>query len=305
MTDVTQATKVLTRAGRATGRILAAIEGDKRLDPLAQSLTKTVQKLVPAGPVRDLLHGTPLGHPAHPFLVQIPLGTWTSAAVLDLLPFGWFPATALIGVGTAAAVPAALTGSVDWSVGHLEQQRVGIVHWAANATATVFYGASLAARLTGHKKAGKRLALAGLAAVSIGGYIGGHIAYRQASGANHTEQVPHLVKDGWHDLASVDELPQRTPERRMLGEVPVLLYRDGDRVHALADSCAHLSGPLHEGDVTVDRDFGACVTCPWHGSVFALEDGAVVHGPATSPQPKFDVRVTGGRVEVSLPGASG
>jgi nitrite reductase/ring-hydroxylating ferredoxin subunit/uncharacterized membrane protein len=305
MTDVTQMTKALTMAGRTTGRILAAIENDKRLDPLAQALTKVVQKLVPAGPVRDLLHGSPIGHPAHPFLVQIPLGSWTSAFVLDALPFGWFPATALIGVGTAAAVPAALTGSVDWSAGHPEQKRVGLVHWAVNAGAVVLYSASLAARLTGHKKVGKRLALAGFAAVSVGGYLGGHIAYRQASGANHTEQVPHLVAEGWHDLAAVAELPERMPTRRMLGVVPVMLYREGDRVRAIADACSHMSGPLHEGDIEVDSELGACVTCPWHGSVFALEDGAVVHGPATSPQPRFDTRVRDGRVEVSLPGASG
>ncbi|MFC4242994.1 Rieske 2Fe-2S domain-containing protein [Gryllotalpicola reticulitermitis] len=305
MTDVTQVTRMLTMVGRATGRVLAAIEHDDRLDPLAQSLTKTVQKLVPEGPLRDLLHGAPLGHPAHPFLVQIPLGTWTSAAVLDMLPFGWFPATALIGVGTVAAVPAAVTGSVDWSAGHPEQQRVGLVHWAANATAVVLYSASLAARLTGHKRVGKRLAFAGFAAVSVGGYIGGHLAYRQASGANHTEDVPHLVKDGWHEVATLAELPEHEPQRRLLDDVPLMLYREGDRVRALANACSHLSGPLHEGEIEDDPELGACVTCPWHGSTFALADGAVVHGPATSPQPSFTTRVRDGRVEVSLPGASG
>jgi nitrite reductase/ring-hydroxylating ferredoxin subunit/uncharacterized membrane protein len=303
MTD--NMTTLVTRFGRATGRILSRIERDERLDPLAQSLTKAVQKLVPEGPVRDLLHGVPLGHPTHPFLVQIPLGAWTSAAVLDALPFGWFPATALIGVGTASAVPAAITGSVDWSTGHPEQQRVGIVHWAANATAIVLYTASLGARLTGHKKVGKRLALAGFAAVSVGGYLGGHIAYRQASGANHTESVPHLVKEGWHDVAALDELPERQPARRLVNDVPVMLYRDGGDVQVIADACSHLSGPLSDGEVTADPEFGACVTCPWHGSTFALADGAVVHGPATSPQPHFDTRVRAGRVEVSLPGASG
>ena len=40
------------------------------------------------------------------------------------------------------------------------------------------------------------------------------------------------------------------------------------------------------------------VTCPWHDSVFALRDGALVHGPAAYPQPAWDVRVRSGRVEV-------
>ncbi|HEY4409816.1 MAG TPA: iron-sulfur protein, partial [Acidimicrobiia bacterium] len=38
--------------------------------------------------------------------------------------------------------------------------------------------------------------------------------------------------------------------------------------------------------------------CPWHGSVFRLEDGSVVHGPASVPQAAYDVRVQDGRIEI-------
>ena len=81
--------------------------------------------------------------------------------------------------------------------------------------------------------------------------------------------------------------------------MPVLLYRKGEKIYAIAATCSHLGGPLGEGTFTDD-----CVTCPWHGSTFRLRDGAVVHGPATSPQPRFAARVVGGRVELSLPEAS-
>jgi nitrite reductase/ring-hydroxylating ferredoxin subunit/uncharacterized membrane protein len=292
-------TKTLTDAGRVVGRVIKTIEGEERLDPIAKALTGAVQKLVPAGPVRDLLHGVPIGHPAHPFLVQFPLGAWMSANVLDLFPGGWIPATALIGAGTAAAGPAALAGAVDFTAAHPEQQRVGVVHWASNLTAVGLYGASFVARISGHRKAGKKLAFAGLVVASVGGYLGGHLAYRQASGANHTESVPHLTPAGWHDVATLAELPERELRRRLVGEVPVLLYRDGERVLALADACSHLSGPLHEGELVDDPELGPCVSCPWHGSTFALEDGAVVHGPATAPQPQFRTRITNGHVEVS------
>lgn len=290
----------MTDAGRAVGRMIKTIEGEERLDRLAQPLTGLIRRLVPAGPVRDLLHGVPLGHPAHPFLVQFPLGAWMSANVLDLLPGGWIPATALIGAGTAAAVPAAAAGAVDLAAAHPEQQRVGLVHWASVATAVTLYGASFLARISGNKRAGKRLALAGLAAASIGGYLGGHLAYRQALGANHAEQVPHLAPAGWHDLGLLTELPERQLRQRLVGTTPVVLYRDGERVLALADTCSHLSGPLHEGELSNDPGLGPCVACPWHQSVFALEDGAVVHGPATAPQPRFRTRVTDGRVEIAL-----
>ena len=64
---------------------------------------------------------------------------------------------------------------------------------------------------------------------------------------------------------------------------------------AIGSRCSHAGGPLDEGDV----DDGHCtVTCPWHQSEFRLDSGAVVHGPATVPQVAYDVRVTGGRIEV-------
>ena len=67
---------------------------------------------------------------------------------------------------------------------------------------------------------------------------------------------------------------------------------------AASNTCTHVGGPLHKGERN-----GTCVTCPWHGSEFSLEDGSVRHGPATSPQHPFDVKVEGGRLMVRLPGA--
>jgi nitrite reductase/ring-hydroxylating ferredoxin subunit len=64
-------------------------------------------------------------------------------------------------------------------------------------------------------------------------------------------------------------------------------------VSALHDVCGHMGGPLHEGAIE-----NGCVTCPWHGSVFRLSDGSVVHGPGTAPQPVYEVRRAGGRVSV-------
>ncbi|WP_454180284.1 Rieske (2Fe-2S) protein [Pseudarthrobacter sp. SLBN-100] len=46
-----------------------------------------------------------------------------------------------------------------------------------------------------------------------------------------------------------------------------------------------------------------CVVCPWHGSTFSLRSGKVQAGSGTSRQPLFETRVTGGLVEVNLPGA--
>ncbi|KIX76868.1 (2Fe-2S)-binding protein, partial [Streptomyces sp. MBRL 601] len=245
---------------------------------------------------RDALHGKWLGHPVHPVMVQVPVGAWLSSAVLDLVPGAKVPSRVLIAVGLAGAGPAALTGWVDWADTHKEQLRVGLVHAVLNQAGVVCYAGSLGARLIGREKTGRLLALAGLTAIGAGGAIGGHLAFRQASGANHTESFPHLVSPGWHSLGELATVPLGRPERRMIEDLAVLVVRDADdRLSVIADHCSHLGGPLSEGTIS-----DGCVTCPWHGSVFRLSDGWNVEGPATAPQPAFDVRVTDGEVEVRL-----
>ena len=63
--------------------------------------------------------------------------------------------------------------------------------------------------------------------------------------------------------------------------------------HIFAESCAHLGGPLSEGELQEDS-----VVCPWHGSSFALEDGRVQDGPSAYSQPCLQTRVRKGQIEV-------
>ncbi|MFE9912473.1 Rieske 2Fe-2S domain-containing protein [Streptomyces clavifer] len=273
------------------------LEHATALDGLAGHLRSMV-RAVPLGRGRDVLHGRWLGHPVHPLMVQVPIGTWFSAALLDTLPGQRRAASALIGAGLAAALPAAVAGWTDWAELQRRQMRVGLVHAVANATGAGLYAGSLIARARSRTALGKTLGFAGLAAVGLGGAIGGHLAYRQASGANHAESVPDLIGPGWHTVAEVSGLPVAEPVRQYINDIAVLVVREaGDRVHVLADTCSHMGGPLSRG--TLDGD---CVRCPWHGSLFRLNDGWNVQGPATAPQPAFDVRITDGHVEARLRG---
>ncbi|WP_326608215.1 Rieske 2Fe-2S domain-containing protein [Streptomyces sp. NBC_01800] len=280
------------------GRIIQGMDRLERaaaLDGLVEHVRSTV-RAVPLGRARDVLHGRWLGHPVHPLMVQVPIGTWFSAAVLDLLPGQRRAASTLIGVGLAAAVPAAAAGWADWAELQHRQMRVGLVHAAANVTGVGLYAGSITARVRGRTTVGKALGFAGLAVVGLGGAIGGHLAYRQASGANHAEVVPELVKPGWHDIGDVADFPVGRAVRRHIDDVAVLVVREsGNRVHILADSCSHMGGPLSQGAID-----NGCVRCPWHGSVFRLQDGWNVRGPATAPQPAFETRITGGHVEARL-----
>ena len=282
---------------------VTALEDATTLDRLATPVRESVQRLLGTGIVRDALHGVWLGHPLHPVLVQVPIGAFTSAAILDLLPGEGPAADALIATGIIASGPAMASGLADWSQMHEQQQRVGIVHAAANTVGLLMYGVSLVARRRGHRGGAKVWSLAGLGVLSFGGFLGGHLAFRQAAGANHAEAVPHLVQPGWQDLCALDDLAgDGVPQHRVLNSVSLLVVRRDERIDVLSDRCSHLSGPLHEGTLSAD---GSCITCPWHGSTFALEDGSVRGGPATAPQHAFDVRVENGRLEVRLPGAAG
>jgi nitrite reductase/ring-hydroxylating ferredoxin subunit len=221
---------------------------------------------------------------------------WLSASALDLLaPRAGTAARRQVAAGLAASAPAVAAGAVDWSEQHEQQMRVGVVHALADSLAVGLYGASLIARKPG---AGRGLRLAGLAAVGLGGVLGGHISFRPAGGANHAEPIPHIVEPGWHHLATWDDLPDGKPVRKMVGEVRVVAVRTGSQVHVPADRCSHMSGPLSDGQLA-----DGCLTCPWHGSVFRLADGSVARGPATAPQPTFQTRVVAGAVQVCLPGA--
>ncbi|MFK4148819.1 Rieske 2Fe-2S domain-containing protein [Streptomyces sp. NPDC004065] len=304
MTQHTLSRQVAAAAGRllpgtaGPGRVLRSIDKLEQFsgaDRMLDAVRRTV-RAVPLGRARDGLHGRWLGHPVHPVMVQLPIGSWLSAAVLDVVPGQRRAVRILIATGVVSALPAAVAGLVDWAELHRQQMRVGAVHATANVLALTLYTGSLTARLRGREALGKGLGLAGLAAVAAGGALGGHLAYRQASGANHAEHVPHLVSPGWHPVADLADLPDGRPVLRDIEGIAVVVVRQGsDTVHVLAERCSHMAGPLSEGTV---KD--GCLQCPWHGSVFRLSDGWNVKGPATAPQPSFDTRIVGDQVEARL-----
>ncbi|MEH0935751.1 Rieske 2Fe-2S domain-containing protein [Micromonospora psammae] len=276
------------------------IEQNAALDPAGYRLQRVVQSTLRGQRVRDLLHGVWLGHPLHPAMVQVPVGAWISAAVLDLLPGQRRAATTLVGLGTVSALPAAVAGLNDWAALARDQRRVGLVHAASNSVALVFYAGSLAARLRGRHGMGRALAYLGLSAASAGAYIGGHLAYKQGAQVSQSISELHRMPDEWKAIADLATLPQRELVTREVDDVSVILYRHGDEVTVMLERCPHQSGPLGEGEVQ-EIDGHACVVCPWHGSAFRLNGGEVVHGPSANDQQILPTRVVDGVLQTKLP----
>ena len=277
----------------AVAERLATVE---QLDAVAEPLAKTVRDLLPGGPVKDALSGTWLGHALHPLLQLAPLGTWMSAVVLDAIggEDGEASADLLIGTGLLATVPTVITGWSDYAdttVASDSVRRIGIIHAAANVLGASLFAGSLVARGRGARGRGKALALAGMGAVGAGGWLGGHLSYAEGVGVDNTvfEQYP----SEWTPVLDDSAVHEDEPQCVEVDGVPILVVRSGGRLHALAERCAHRGGPLSDGEIS-----DGCVTCPWHGSRFRLEDGSVEQGPSAYAQPALDVRVSDGRVEV-------
>jgi nitrite reductase/ring-hydroxylating ferredoxin subunit/uncharacterized membrane protein len=272
-------------------RLVTRIEDAESLDGTAALGASALRKVLPQqGRLTDLLSGTPFTHPAHPALVLVPIGAWVSATVLDLTGGDARAARRLVAVGNLSAVPAAVTGANDWLTTQGAERRVGLVHATANYAALGLYFASWRAR--GRKKhlRGTLYALVGGSVLTVGGWLGGHMAYALGVGVDTT--AFQGAPEEWTDVAAESEVTA-APKVVSAGGVPVLLMRSGTSITAMYDRCTHRGGPLHEGSVE-----DGCITCPWHGSQFRLADGAVAKGPATRPQPTFEVRVSDGRVQV-------
>ena len=265
------------------------------LDRPAKALAALAGRIGP-GRVKDALSGTWLGHALHPFLTDLPIGTWTSATLLDLIGGDESEPAAerLISAGLLASLPTAITGVTDWADTERSDEtvrRAGVVHAAANVAAVGLFAASLVARRSGNVARGKRLGLAGMGALSVGGHVGGHLSFAKGVGVDQTtfDRRP----SDWRRV--LDDGGLADGERQVVDveRVPVLLTREGGRLYALANRCCHRGGPLDRGTIA-----NGCVTCPWHGSTFRLVDGSVVRGPAAYPQPAYDVRMADGGIEV-------
>lgn len=277
------------------GERIRKIEREDRLDPMVARLKGLAGRL-PSGTVRDVLNGVPLGHPLHPILIHLPMGTWTAAVLLDLLPGDHRrEARALVDIGLLTVSPAVLSGLADWAQQHERQQRVGVVHAAVNGVGTLLFGASSLARARGRWGRGRTLALAGLGAIGLGGALGGHIAYHRAGGANSADHLVDLVPEGWHDLGPLERFPEGDPAGDDIEGVPVVVARTEGSVSVLVGTCPHMGAPLAEGELTE-----GCVRCPWHGSEFRLDGGTVVHGPATAPVEPLETSIVEGRLWVRL-----
>jgi nitrite reductase/ring-hydroxylating ferredoxin subunit len=283
---------------------LPSIAKQTWLEPLEEGLQKGLAEAFKSDalrgkPVENALHGVWLGHPLHPALVGIPLGAWTVAFVLDLVEEATGErhlrrgADLAVAVGLAGAAGSAVTGLTDWKDVQGPPRRTGMVHALLNITATALYVASAVQRKRRNRGAGRALAYAGFGLSMTASWLGGHLVFSDQIGVEHKAAAE--APSDFVPVARLTDLSEGKPHRVSHQDYPIVLVREGERVFALAEICSHLGGPLSEGTVE-----GECIRCPWHGSLFRLEDGEVVESPATRPQSAFEARIHGDQIELRL-----
>jgi nitrite reductase/ring-hydroxylating ferredoxin subunit/uncharacterized membrane protein len=279
-----------------------AIEHMEPVADAGKTVARGIHDLVLKGgePTRkfvDFLHGTWLGHPLHPVLTDITIGAWTIGTLFDA-------AAAITGdsdletaadkaieVGTASAIPTAITGMADYSTIPKDAAAHATLHAALNIVNFALYAGSVQARRSGNRRRGTLLSTIGFGLTCVSAWIGGSLVYTYKIGTDHSDKFTKPKR--FTPVMDAAKLPDRKPVRVDYDDKPVMVYRDGEQIYALGARCPHDAGPLDEGKIE-----GSCVECPWHQSVFDMRDGHIVHGPACQPPQAFDARIQDGKVQL-------
>jgi nitrite reductase/ring-hydroxylating ferredoxin subunit/DMSO/TMAO reductase YedYZ heme-binding membrane subunit len=99
--------------------------------------------------------------------------------------------------------------------------------------------------------------------------------------------------EGWLPVGTPLSIPDKGARIvSAAGGERIAVFRDGERIGAVTNLCAHQNGPLGEG-----RIIDGCITCPWHGYQYRLEDGCAPP-PFTERLATYRVRLHDGMVQV-------
>ncbi|MFL6173972.1 MAG: DUF2231 domain-containing protein [Marmoricola sp.] len=168
-------------------RIAQGVEAARPLDAVVRAVDPVAAAVVGDPARASVLQGRWLGHALHPLMTFLPVGTWSSALLLDLVG-GRDSRTAaqrLVGIGVLAALPTALTGLAEYADAQPRDRRTGVVHATANTLALVSFTRSWRARRAGDHARGVRLATVGAVFAGVGGFLGGHLTEARKVSSRH------------------------------------------------------------------------------------------------------------------------
>lgn len=142
-------------------------------------------------PVSAMLAG-PYGHPFHPILVTVPIGSWMASLVFDIgshvvdrPTFLTMGSTWLVAIGVVGALAAATVGFLDLFAipTGTTAYRTALVHMTLNLLITTAYVVNFLWRHASYGQPGSvataplALSVVSVATLGLSGYLGGKLAY--------------------------------------------------------------------------------------------------------------------------------
>ena len=203
-----------------------------------------------------------------------------------------------LAIGVLAMLAAAVAGYADYADTDGKARERATLHSTLMLLALVGYLLSLLMRLPVEASPSAPtsailISVVSFLILSAGAYVGGDVVYVLGNMVNRNAFRGAGTKWIALEPAEVDDkgaIPEGRPIKAKLGINQLVLVRQGEKILALHDTCAHAGGPLNEGKI-VD---GSMIECPWHFSRYKLDSGYVVRGPSVYDQPAYEVRARDG-----------
>lgn len=204
----------------------------------------------------------------------------------------------LLPTGVAAGLLAAVPGIIDYRYSvppaSSGKQR-GTKHALINTTALALFTAGWVLG-RGSRRVVLPLALKtlGAAAISVGGWMGGTLAYRNQIGVDHRYANAGTWKEDIRESGQASALTSAAAALEVnqmklvrVNEDRIVVARTERGPAAFQDRCTHRGGPLSDGALIC-----GIVQCPWHGSQFDVETGEVRCGPAQQNIRTYEIAPT-------------
>jgi len=252
-------------------------------------------------------------HPIHPILVSFPIAFFTGTWLFDILGLVtaeqgfWQTAYYLEIAGVCFALLAAVPGFIDYLFTvppRSSAKKRAALHGLTNVTVVVLFFIAWLYREKDGAPAYWIIALemVGVILLMIAGWMGGTLVYRNQIGvdpryANAGKWKEQYITDssGLIPVAAQDELTANQMKLLHIGGKRIVLARTETNYVAFDDRCTHKGGSLAGGSMMCGT-----VQCPWHGSQFDVQNGAVTAGPAKESIQTYTITEKGGQVYLTL-----
>jgi uncharacterized membrane protein/nitrite reductase/ring-hydroxylating ferredoxin subunit len=252
-------------------------------------------------------------HPLHPILIAFPIAFFTGALIFDILSIifvdvvFWVTAYYMQLAGIIGGVIAAIPGIIDYiytvppqSSGKKRAAKHGLI----NSTALIFFTVALLLKKDPGILPAPVLIIevAALIMLSIGGWLGGTLVYRNQIGVDPRYAHAGKWKEIYIDsnvspveVATGDELKTNQMKLVHVNDKRIVIGKTENGFVAFDDRCTHRGGSLAGGAMICGT-----VQCPWHGSQFDVTNGNVKAGPAKEKITTYTINEVAGKVMLTL-----